>query len=234
MSATQGESSLLDTLPAIDLGTVIQVNDSGGGIKYVSRFVGMDNQVIITRLPPVSQLNKSGMGSEDLTYRDTFHKKRKLIMRMIANGQIFAFETEVIELILLGSKLLITTYPKAIQCRLLRKEPRYPCTLPTSLIVGEAGEQTFEGVLINLSSNGGLLQLTAESALEPLALLKEEQGEVALKVTMPFDEQPIDIKAKVMSLVAAEHQVGLAFVDGKDAIQKYITTLKLDSLSNIF
>ncbi len=230
MSA-KGENGLLDTLPVIDSGTVVQVNDSGGGIKYVSRFVGMDNQVIITRLPPVSQLNKSGMGTEDLTYRDTFHKKRKLIMRMIVNGQIFAFETEVIDLMLQGSKLLITTYPKAIQSRLLRKEPRYPCTLPTTLT---AGDESLEGVLINLSSSGGLLQLTGESELESLQALKSEQGEVSLNVTMPFDEQPVAIKAKVMSLAAPEYQVGLAFVDGKEAIQKYITTLKLDSIGDFF
>ncbi|MCV6612264.1 MAG: flagellar brake protein [Amphritea sp.] len=230
MSA-KGENGLLDTLPVIDSGTVVQVNDSGGGIKYVSRFVGMDNQVIITRLPPVSQLNKSGMGTEDLTYRDTFHKKRKLIMRMIVNGQIFAFETEVIDLMLQGSKLLITTYPKAIQSRLLRKEPRYPCTLPTVLT---SGEESLEGVLINLSSSGGLLQLTGEPELESLQALKSEQGEVSLNVTMPFDEQPVAIKAKVMSLAAPEYQVGLAFVDGKEAIQKYITTLKLDSIGDFF
>lgn len=230
MSA-KGENGLLDTLPVIDSGTVVQVNDSGGGIKYVSRFVGMDSQVIITRLPPVSQLNKSGMGTEDLTYRDTFHKKRKLIMRMIVNGQIFAFETEVIDLMLQGSKLLITTYPKAIQSRLLRKEPRYPCTLPTVLTTGE---ESLEGVLINLSSSGGLLQLTGEPELESLQALKSEQGEVSLNVTMPFDEQPVAIKAKVMSLAAPEYQVGLAFVDGKEAIQKYITTLKLDSIGDFF
>lgn len=225
------EDNLAEGLPVIDSGTVVQVNDAGGGIKYVSRFIGMDSQVLITRLPPVSQLNKSGMGTEDLTYRDTFYKKRKLVMRMITNGQIFAFETEVIDLMLQGSKLLITTYPKMVQSRLLRKEPRYPCTLPTTL---NGGELALEGVLLNLSSSGGLLQLTGEPDCDPLQPLKAEQSEIDLQVQMPFDEQPVEIKARLMSVSGSDFQVGLEFVDGTEIIQKYITTLKLDSISDFF
>lgn len=226
-----GEASVLDALPVIDSGTVVQVNDAGGGIKYVSRYIGTDNQVIITRLPPVSQLNKSGMGSEDLTYRDTYYRKRKLIMRLIANGQVFAFETEVIDLLLQGCKLLVTSYPKTIQSRLLRKDPRYPCTLPTTMQVGDI---ELEGVLINLSSGGGLLQLTGEPDYALLQPIKAEQGDAVLNVLMPFDDERVTINARMMSLAPTEHKVGLAFVDGKEAIKKYITTLKLDSISDVF
>ena len=55
------ETVVLKELPKIDQGSVIQVSDTRGELKYVSRFFGVDGQVIITRLPSVSQLKKAGI-----------------------------------------------------------------------------------------------------------------------------------------------------------------------------
>jgi len=225
------ENQTSDRLPAIEHGAVLQVSDAGGGLKYVSRFVGVDGDVVISRLPAVTQLKKSEMGSDDLTYRDTFFQKRKLVMRLITNGHVYAFETEVIDLFLLGSKLLMSSYPKTVQHRMLRKEPRYPCALSASL---QVGEEEMSGIMINFSSNGGLCQFTDEINQEALQKAKQEGLDVVMKLQLPFDENPEQLKGKLMSISGKEKQVGLSFIEGKESIQRYITSLKLESISDHF
>lgn len=225
------ENKTLEKLPPIESGAVIQVSDADGAIKYVTRFVGVDNKVIISRLPSISQLKKSEMGSAELIYRDTFFKRRKLIMRLISKGYVYAFETEAMDLYLQGSKLLMSTYPKLVQCRVLRKEPRYPCTLPATVTVGES---SFSGVMINFSQNGGLCQLTDD--IDQVVLLQAKDGDldVSLSLQLPFDDEPAQLKGKLMAVSAYEKQIGLSFIEGKELIQRYITSLKLDSISEYF
>ncbi|WP_290701227.1 PilZ domain-containing protein [Amphritea sp.] len=225
------ETVVLNELPKIEQGSVIQVSDATGELKYVSRFFGIDGQVIITRLPAVSQLKKGGMGTDELTYRDNFKRSRKLVMRLISNGRVFAFESRVIDLFLMGGKLLMTTYPKQIQSRLLRKEPRYPCAIPAQLV---AGDLTVESILINFSTGGGLLKITEEEALLSMVPVKNENQDCVLKLQLPFDESPSEVKVRVMSVSTAEKQIGLSFTDGREVIQRYITALKLDSISDYF
>ncbi len=221
----------LNKLPSIESGAVIQVSDSSGGLKYVSRFVGIDGAVVITRLPAVSQINPSAANAEDLTFRDTFHKKRTLVMRLISKGQVYAFETEVIDLFLQGSKLLMSSYPKLVQSRMLRKEPRYPCTLPATLKIGEL---TTTGVLVNFSLGGGLFQLTEEVDATVLRQAKADDQALELQLQLPFDEQPEKLSGKLMSAPSPEGQVGVAFDSGTETIQRYITSLKLDTISGYF
>lgn len=224
-------SVLLDELPAIEQGCVIQVSDAGGGLKYISRFFGVDGKVVITRLPAVSQLKKSGMGTDELTYRDTFTSKRKLVMRMISHGRVYAFETEVVDLFLQGGRLLMTSYPKKIQSRLLRKEPRYPCAIPAELVIGE---NSISGIMVNFSSGGGLLKLTSLEDSELLQTARSEQQECILRLQLPFDEQLSEVHSRVMSLSVADQQVGVAFTADRDVILRYITALKLESIRDHF
>ncbi|WP_299201094.1 PilZ domain-containing protein [uncultured Amphritea sp.] len=228
---SNNESVLLDEFPAIEQGCVIQVSDTVSGIKYISRFFGIEGKVLVTRLPAVSQLKKSGMGTDELTYRDTFTKKRKLVMRMISHGRVYAFETEVVDLFLLGGRLLMSTYPKKIQSRMLRKEPRYPCAIPSELVIGEV---TISGIMINFSTSGGLLKLTKEQDPELLQQARSEQQECILKLQLPFDEQPSEVHCRVMSLSVPDQQSGLAFTADRDVILRYITALKLESISDHF
>ena len=229
--AGENDKAVLDELPFIEQGTVVQVNDAGGGMKYISRFVGIDGQVLITRLPPVTQLKQSGMGTDEMTYRDTFFSKRKMVMRMIARGQVIAFETEIVDVFLQGGKLLISSYPEHIQARSLRKEPRYPCAIPGTLTVGEAA---MEGIMVNFSTGGGLYQLTADPDPEVIQKARDEDLDAVLSLQLPFDESPAEIQSKIRSLASVDRQLGLSFSDGKESIQRYITALKLDSISDYF
>lgn len=230
MPATN-ESVILDELPPVEQGCVIQVSDESGAFKYISRFFGIDGRVVISRLPAVSQLKQSDMATDELTYRDTFPSKRKLVMRMISHGRVYAFETEVVDLFLLGGRLLMTTYPKKIQSRLLRKEPRYPCTIPAELLIGE---NSISGIMVNFSTGGGLLKLTAEQDPELLQQARSEQLACTLKLQLPFDDEPSEVDSRVMSLSVAEQHAGLAFTDDREVILRYITALKLESVSDYF
>ena len=173
----------------------------------------------------------SAKAAENLTYRDTFYKKRKLVVRLISNGHIFAFETEVIDLFLQGCKLMISSYPKRVQSRMLREEPRYPCTLPSQISVGELSAS---GVLINFSLSGGLFQLTEEVDQEAFVQAKKDDQDLVLKVQLPFDEQPEELTGKLMSVPNNDRQLGVSFTSGKEKIQRYISSLKLDTISNYF
>lgn len=225
------ENKTLEKLPPIESGAVLQVSDANGTMKYVTRFIGVDNNVIISRLPSIAQLKKSEMGSDVLIYRDTFFKKRKLVMRLISHGHVYAFETDVMDLFVQGSKLLMSTYPKQVQCRMLRKEPRYPCTLPATVKVNET---SFSGVMINFSQSGGLFQITEDIDQVALLQAKDDDQDISLSLQLPFDDNPAQLKGKLMAVSANEKQIGLSFVEGKEVIQRYITSLKLDSISEYF
>ncbi len=225
------ESVVLDSLPAVEQGCAIQVSDTVSGIKYISRFFGIEGKIVVTRLPSVTQLNKSGMGTDELTYRDTFTKKRKLVMRMISHGRVYAFETEVVDLFLQGARLLMTSYPEKIQSRLLRKAPRYPCAIPSELFIGEVA---ISAIMINFSTGGGLLKLTEEHPPEILKKASRERQSCILKLQLPFDEEPSEIHCQMMSLSLSDKQVGLAFTADQDVILRYITSLKLESISEHF
>ncbi|MDO6564563.1 flagellar brake domain-containing protein [Amphritea sp. 1_MG-2023] len=225
------ENVILNEFPSLEQDSVIQVNDASDGFKYISRFIGIDGRVIITRLPAVTQLVKSGMATDELTYRDTFNSRRKLVMRLISNGRIYAFETEVIDLFLQGARLLMTSYPDKIQSRWLRKEPRYPCAITAELVVAD---ELLSGIMINFSSGGGLLKLTNDQGFSVLQQARSEQSECILKLQLPFNEKPVDVHVKIMSLSLAEHQVGLAFSADREIIVRYITALKLESVGEFF
>jgi len=225
------DNKTLEKLPPIESGAVIQISDVNGVMKYVTRLVGVDGGVIISRLPSVSQLKKSGMGSDLLIYRDTFFTKRKLVMRLISNGHIYAFETDVMDLFLQGGQLLMSSYPKLVQCRMLRKEPRYPCTLPATVTVGES---SFSGVMINFSQSGGLFQRTEEIDQAVLLQAKDDDLDISLSLQLPFDDNPAQLKGKLMAVSGNDKQIGLSFVEGEEVIQRYITSLKLDSISEYF
>ncbi|RTE66623.1 PilZ domain-containing protein [Amphritea opalescens] len=224
------ENIVLNEFPALEQDSVIQVSDAGGCFKYISRFFGIDGKVIITRLPSVTQLSKNGMGSDELTYRDTFTKRRKLVMRIISNGRIYAFESEVIDLFLQGGRLLMTSYPDNIQSRSLRKEPRYPCAITAELVVGDA---TVSGIVINFSTGGGLLKLAEGGDLDVLQEARSEKTECLLKLRLPFDEKPSEVHCKVKSL-SPEKQAGLAFSGDNEVIDRYIHALNLESIGDYF
>ncbi|WP_417225192.1 PilZ domain-containing protein [Amphritea sp.] len=225
------ENVILNEFPSLEQDSVIQVSDAGGCFKYMSRFFGIDGKVIITRLPAVTQLIKSGMGSDELTYRDLFTKKRKLVMRIISNGRIYAFESEVIDLFLQGGRLLITSYPDNIQSRWLRKEPRYPCAITAELILKE---QTLSGIMINFSSGGGLLKLTEDQDLTELQQAKTDKVECIIKLQLPFDDKPSEVHAKVMSVSPVDQHAGMAFTADRELILRYINALKLESVGDFF
>jgi len=225
------ENIILNEFPPLEQDSIIQVSDAGGCFKYISRFFGIDGKVIITRLPSVTQLSKSGMGSDELTYRDTFTNRRKLVMRIISNGRIYAFESEVIDLFLQGGRLLMTSYPDKIQSRSLRKEPRYPCAIPAELVVGEAA---VNGIVINFSTGGGLLKLADGEDFQILQEARTEQTECQLKLQLPFDEKPSVVHSKVKSLSPSEQQAGLAFTSDNEVISRYIHALNLESIGDYF
>lgn len=225
------ESVVLSEFPSLEQDSVIQVNDAGGSFKYISRFFGIDGTVIVTRLPPVSQLVKNGMGTAEFTYRDIFTKRRKLVMRIISKGSVYAFETEVVDLFLQGGRLLITSYPDEIQSRWLRKEPRYPCAITAELMVGD---KSVSGIMINFSTGGGLLKLTGEEVFAILQQARTDETECLLKLQLPFDEKPAQVRTKVMSLSVADQQAGVAFTSDREIITRYINALKLESIGDYF
>ena len=55
-----------------------------------------------------------------------------------------------------------------------------------------------------------------------------------LKLQLPFDEEPSEVDSRVMSLSVTDHHAGLAFTADREVILRYITALKLESVSDYF
>lgn len=223
------ESAPRGSLIRLPIGSVIQVSSDNKALKYMTHLVGIDGEkTVISSLPTMKQINKEGA-----VFDDVFYPERPLIMRVVAGGVVYAFETTIINIYHGQSRLLLSTYPATIQQRNLRNETRYPCTLPADLLFESL---TFRSVVNNISQGGCQLLVFPADGIKELLRAKADTEQVAIDIHFPLEDKPETLKARIRTLQIEDdlYKLGLAFEGEKQSVKRFMDALHLESIENWF
>jgi c-di-GMP-binding flagellar brake protein YcgR len=217
-----------DLIARIDIGEFVHVSSEVGGLKFRSAVVGYSDGVLITSLPSPSQLNTQAPVGE------LFKDDMPLVMRLIVDGVVYAFKSQVRGINLKAGHFLFSSMPDKIQLRRLRSGVRYPCVLQAGLII----EQTkYRGVLINISQGGCLFQMKENASVDKLRAFREHNKMTQLSVRFPSEssDNSFDIYVKSVSPDSAGYLlVGVSFAEAGEAVKsvkKYLDFMQLEELS---
>ena len=218
-----------ELISKVEVGAAIHINSESGSFKYRGSLAGYNNGMLLTGLPSEKQLDLKGVD-----YPALFAKDTSMVMRLIVDGVIYAFKSDVRDIHQSVSKILVSHMPETIQMRRLREGVRYPCVLQTNLLLGET---KYRGVLTNISEGGCLLTMKAGSYTESIKTLMKNDKSTCLDVRFPFEEKDCTFDVKVKSIgdtSSGNLLVGLSYVtEGEDleVIKKYLDFMKLEELS---
>lgn len=224
------ETSPANMLAKLQLAALVQVSSLDGSLKYLTRLVGVDsNKVLITALPTPKQMKKETV---DVVYDNLFFPEKKLVMRLIAQGSIFAFESEVIAVNYSGSKLLLSSFPTSIQSQALRRDARLPCALSCSC---QYQGQAFTAVIVDISQGGCQLHFDPSQLSTSMADIKDQHIQLRLRF-YPEDAQH-ELTVKVIAYTktsSTQASLGIAFIQAEASVQNYLDSLQLGDMSTMF
>lgn len=213
----------------MEMGTAIHISNSDSGLNYRARVAGYDRGILITSLPSAKQLQ---LDSPD--YDEFFSDEMLLVMRLIVDGVIYAFKSEVLAINLKACKLLISSLPEKIQTRPLRMGVRYPCVLQAGFVLGET---KYRGVLTNISEGGCLFRMKAVVDIESIKALVANDRESSLCVRFPFNDKDLSFEIKVKSVSNEEtgyFLLGTLYSEPEKVvpvIKKYFEFMQLEELA---
>ena len=224
-----GSISREGLISKVEIGAAIHINSESGSFKYRGNLVGYSHGMLLTGLPSEKQLDL-----KDVDYSVLFAKDTSMVMRLIIDGVIYAFKSEVCDIHQAASKILVSHLPDTIQMRRLRGGVRYPCVLQANILLGET---KYRGVLTNISEGGCLLTMKAGSYTDSIRKLMKNDISTCLDVRFPFEEKDCTFDVKVKSASDASSGnllVGLSYVtEGEvlEVIKKYLDFMQLEELS---
>ena len=217
-------------LAKLSLGALVQVSSPDGSLKYLTRLIGVDgSKTLITALPTPKQLKKETVS---VVYDNLFFPDKVFVMRLIAQGSVFAFESIVTAVNYTGCKLLLTSFPKNIQSQTLRQDARFPCTFSAQC---QLEEIVFDGVLVDISNGGCQLHFDPEQFNIELDKLKNQH--LTLTVHFTHEDNSSSLDATIMSVQKIENHdvvLGLAFVQTQKVVSDYINSLQLGEMTSLF
>lgn len=218
-----------ELIKSVGIGEWIHINSEDGQLKYRASIVGYSQGVLLTALPSAKQLEL-----ENVDYQSLFDQPAPLVMRLVFEGVIYAFKSEVLLVNTDACKLLLSAIPEQIQLRRLRQGVRYPCVLQAGLLIGEA---KIRGVLTNISEGGCLLRIKAATKRDTIKGLIDNEKATGLDVRFPFEEKDSSFNVMVKSVAADGGDyllLGLSYVEAGEAapaITKYLEFMQLEQLS---
>lgn len=218
------------SLDAIPIGSVVQIVAHDKRLQYMTLLIGIDtNKMVITEIPTLDKLNKQGM-----RYEDIYFVGRDLTMKTLAAGKIYSFDTQVMGVYIEKSRMLFCSFPQSVRCRSLRREARYPCTLPCDMIFG--GAKT-DGVMTNISQGGCQIRVQNLEHTDTFKKMQKEEDWAMLEVFFPFMETPANLGVTIKSIAREDRAItlGAAFNGDPDAfVRAYLDSLHLESLNSYF
>lgn len=210
------------------IGSAIHVIGENGQLKYRANVAGYDSGILITSMPSSKQLQE-----DEVVYSDLFQEGMKLLMRLIVEGTIYAFKSEVRAVNLQSCKLLMSSLPKNIQIRKLRQGVRYPCMLQAGVVLGET---KYRGILLNISEGGCLFRMKATTKVDAIKALIEKEVTSSLNVRFPFEDNNSSLYVKIKSVKeesSGDLLVGISFAEkeASEVVRKYLDFMQLEDLS---
>ena len=165
------------------------------GVRLRAELVGYEKkQYLILRLP----------SSEPVLPKQMLSHNTAMICRFVVEaeqGRIYAFKSELLNVVSQPQRMLIIRYPMVAQYLSLRADNRNPVHIPVQLQNAEHGH--YPAVLLDLSQKGGLVKL-ADSA--PLMGRGEQ-----IVLTLPGSLPAMTASIKRSTRPKGELRLGLEF-----------------------
>lgn len=166
--------------------------------RHMCKVIGwLDNLSLLVTTPMVNGL------------RVPLRDNDKVVARIFANQNAFAFDTDVMRAVKIPFDHLHLTFPTRIQGAVIRKSPRIKMRiistvspLPPDSNTPQESASRFSAIMLNVSADGALIQ-----AKQPLA---EKNGRIrlAFRVNLHDVDAMLTVTAVVRSLFAEEGKVG--------------------------
>ena len=166
--------------------------------RHTAKVIGwVDNLSLLVSTPMVGGL------------RVPFRDGDKVVVRIFANQNAFAFNTDVMRSVKIPFDHLHLTFPTEIQGAVIRKSPRIKMRLITTVSpLPEAGNEPVDAnsrasaILLNISADGTLIQ--AKQALAD----KGGRLRLAFRINLHDVDAVLTVNAIVRSVFAEEGKVG--------------------------
>jgi hypothetical protein len=210
------------------VGTTVQVSAKSPNAQYMTRLVGSDgSDSLLTLLPSITNFKDNG---GRLTYEAIFATTNHLLMRVVMDGFVYGFVSEVYGTFSKHNKLLISSIPTQMQLRTLRQEVRYSCTHHS---VVEIANESCEGYVTDISASGCQVRLTESRLLSLMQTCLKSVEPIRLKILLPYAKDYITLRVIIKSINKIDERVitmGLSFNGGTEPIIEYLDSLRLDNM----
>lgn|GEM_PF-1886597 len=150
---------------------------------------GMD---LVVRIKGVSQNQKSKLVAFDegsfvavkiakpLQVASKLFKGNEVDVGYFREGKITGFQSQIIDLLAKPFPMLFLTYPSFFAHRDLRAKPRVNCSVPARV---KHGEESWGGLLLNLSTTGCRIVFRTGAGLKPPDFKVEDEFRVTFRLT---------------------------------------------------
>lgn len=192
---------------SLEIGSRLEIDVGSPPARLKSRLVGMESgSYLIARLP------------ETAGFGDTLVPGAEVKVRFECSGNLYGFESSVIDFYSRSLPLLILTYPKAVDRHELRTHPRVDCFFPATARM-EASE--FQGNITDISI-GGCRYVSHQMTEQDIHKLTLEKR-LVVYIRFPGDELSQAVKGQVRSVRHDGEKaiLGLQFEDPEpDLVEK--------------
>ncbi len=172
------------------VGVPLQIEIEGVTLRMRSTSAGyVANGYLIIRYPLTS-----------ISISTVLVKGRKITVRYIDHGTVFAFQSELIAVVDQNPGLLLISYPSRIVQQSLRSAKRIECALPASVFGpdSESGAEVLlgNGVIVDISGTGCACTVGRTLGGEAVSRLRIEDA-VVVAFKLPGTEEDIRLDATV-------------------------------------
>lgn len=204
------------TRVTIEVGTSVYLEIEGIATPIKSVLIGMQpGEYLIVKSPPSAVL------SHDL--RD--FKGRMVVVRYLAHGTVFGFQTSLLSSIIDPVRLMFLICPRIIQEYNLRAAQRLDCHLPCHVML--RGDE-IEGVIQDTSLTGCRVSIRAAKLNKQAESSIVRDTAVQLRFHLPGEASPLTLAGKIRNIEhdSAHVTFGMAFdelaADAKNQLSAYL------------
>lgn len=179
---------------SVEIGIPVKVELEGIEIPLQSSIVGLEanNYIIIKTPEPFRRIEHK------------LFKGNSLIVRYISAGTVYAFQSNVIEIITKPLSLLFVEYPKIIQRHDLREQRRINCHIPVHVSF-DSKENI--GYILDIAASG--CRCLVKGANNPNLITYDLDDQLTLKCVIPGIKEVTTLHGKIKNLKRTRKEVDI-------------------------
>lgn len=201
----------------LPFGTPLQLEVDGVWIRLKTTCVGyVPDKCLIVRHPAIASVETKLV------------KGNRVRVRYESDGEVFGFESELLDTTDAPERLLFIRYPRTFEHVSMRRSKRVDCYLPAELsidemVAGKPRDLVFGGVIEDMSKQGCRFTASRERGSQLLPDVRIEQ-KVTLRFLLPGMAEPVTVtgQAKRTNRDSQKVDIGVEFKEIASAAQEKI------------